>query len=176
MIRGEYIDAILSGRKRATIRLGIVKPKYERVMLHGGGRPVAIVRIEKVVHKKVRELTEEDAKLDGFRSKRELLRELHRVYGKVSPEDYVTILYLTVERRISEDEVKKMPPVDLARIALRYLRNELNEAEVKILEELVRTGSLRKTAVNIYGSIEKRWKIRKILREALRRLKEKNIL
>ncbi|HIC98413.1 MAG TPA: ASCH domain-containing protein, partial [Pyrodictiaceae archaeon] len=32
MVKGEYVDNILSGKKRATIRLGIVKLRYKELI------------------------------------------------------------------------------------------------------------------------------------------------
>ncbi|MCD6084489.1 MAG: ASCH domain-containing protein, partial [Desulfurococcales archaeon] len=81
MMRGEYARLLLSGRKKATIRLGKVIPKYDEVIIHSWGRPIAKAKIVKVVYKRIRELTNEDAWKDGFKTRDELLRELRRVYG-----------------------------------------------------------------------------------------------
>ncbi|MEB3787346.1 MAG: ASCH domain-containing protein, partial [Desulfurococcales archaeon] len=53
MLKGEYAELLLSGRKRATIRLGVVRPKYREVIIHGGGRPRAKAVIEGVEVKRV---------------------------------------------------------------------------------------------------------------------------
>ena len=176
MVKGEYVDAILSGEKRATIRLGIIKPRYEEVMLHGGGKPVAIVRIEEVIHKRVSELTDEDAKLDGFNSRSELIKALRRVYERVTPRDHVTILKFKVVRRIDPSELRHMPPVEVARIAMRYIRDELTQNDRRILEELLRTKSVRQTAVNLFGSIERRILVRRAINRAYKILKDKGII
>ncbi|RLE89356.1 MAG: ASCH domain-containing protein, partial [Thermoprotei archaeon] len=68
MVKGEYVDLILKGVKRTTIRLGIIKPKYNKIMIHGGGKPIALAKITNVEYKRINELTDEDARKDGFPS------------------------------------------------------------------------------------------------------------
>jgi hypothetical protein len=180
MLKGEYADKLLAGSKAATIRLGIVKPRYNEVVIHGKGRPLAKARITKVEYKRVRELTPEDARLDGFDTLEELLDALRRVYGNIAPDDYVTIIGLEVTQRLDmlppEDPYLGLEPADIARLALRYLREDLDAEEVKILEDLTRTNSIRSTALRLYGSIERRWRVRRALRKALRLLREKGLI
>ncbi len=180
MIKGEYADKLLSGEKKTTIRLGIVRPRYEEVIIHGHGRPLAKARIRGVIVKRVRELTDEDAVRDGFRSRRELLDALRRVYGDYGPDDYVTIIELEVTKRLdeldTEDPYMGLEPADIARLALRYLRGELSEEEVRVLEDLTRTNSIRETAIRLYGGIHRRWRVRRALRRALRMLLERGLI
>ena len=129
--------------------------------------------------KRVSELTDDDARLDGFRTREELLEELRRVYGSISPDDPVTIIELELVKRIegeNEDPYKGLEPADIARIALRYLQDELSEEEKRILLDLTRTNSIRMTAIRLYGGIHKRKRVRGALRKALRLLKAKGIL
>jgi len=179
MVKGKYVEKILSGEKKATIRLGIVKPKYDEVFIHGGGRPVALAKIVKVSHKRVKDLTDNDALKDGFSSKRELLKELKKNYDELNPNDYVTIIEFEVIKKLSELDYKDpwlgLKPAEIARIGLRYC-TDLNDEERRILEDLTRTESLRKTAIRLYGNISKRWIIRKVLRRVLKKLIEKGVL
>ena len=179
MLKKRYADKLLSGEKRATIRLGIVRVKYPELIVHSGGRPVAKVRVKNIRVKRVSELTDDDARLDGFRTREELLEELRRVYGSISPDDPVTIIELELVKRIEgedEDPYKGLEPADIARIALRYLQDELSEEEKRILLDLTRTNSIRMTATRLYGGIHKRKRVRGALRKALRLLKAKGIL
>ncbi len=180
MIKGDYADLILRELKRATIRLGIIKPRYDEVIIHSGGRPIAKVHIKNIRHKRVKELTDEDAQLDGFKDREELLRNLRKVYGKIDDNDIVTIIEYEVVQRLDhlpvEDPYLGLEPADIARIALRYLTNQLTENEKKILLDLTRTNSIRKTAINIFGTLNKRYIIRKVLRRAIDILKKKGIL
>jgi hypothetical protein len=175
MVKGEYVNDILSGRKRATIRLGRVQLKYNELIVHGGGRPVAKVRVENIVYKRVSELTDEDAKKDGFRNVKELLEALERAYGrKLKPDDTVTIIEFSVIQDLSklepQDPYLGLEPADIARLALRYIPERLSEEEKKILRDLTMTNSIRATAYRLYGDISRRWKVRRVLRRALHEL------
>ncbi len=180
MVKGEYVDDILSGRKKATIRLGKVKVKYNELIVHGGGRPVAKIRVTNVVYKKVRELTDEDAQKDGFKSLRELLEALRKVYGNLSPDDVVTIIEFDVVQNLSElepqDPYLGLSPADIARLALRYLRDTLSDEEKKVLRDLTITNSIRSTAIRLFGSLEKRWRVRRILRRSLSELLRRGLI
>ena len=180
MVKGRYVDLILSGKKTATIRLGLVRPRYKEMIVHGGGRPVAKISITKVVYKKVKELTEEDAIKDGFNNLSELLEELKKVYPNISNDDWVTIIEFKVIQRLDQLPVQEpymgLKPSDLARLGLRYLNNELNDKDKKILLELTRTNSIRMTAINLFGSIEKRYFVRKTLKKVLDLLLRKGII
>ena len=96
------------------------------------------------------------------------------------PDDKVTIIELEVTQRLDmlppEDPYMGLEPADIARLALRYIRALLEEEDVKILEDLTRTNSIRSTAVRLYGSIERRWRVRKALRKALRILRDQGLL
>lgn len=179
MVKGEYVDLILKGVKRTTIRLGIIKPKYNEIMIHGGGKPIALAKITNVEYKRINELTDEDARKDGFPSLKVLLKELRKSYGGIRPNDIVTIIEFIITKKLSDLDIKEpwlgLKPVEIARIALRYCEN-IPQEERKILEDLTRTKSIRKTATRLYGSINRRWKIRKVLRKYLDILVNKGII
>ncbi len=177
MVKGKYVKMILEGRKKTTIRLGIVKPKYRDVILHGGGSPVALIRITGVQVKKVKDLTDEDALRDGFRARKELIKALEKAYGKLDENQLVTIIEFHVLKPITreEDELMGLTPIEAARIALRY-DDQLGDEERRTLLELTRTNSLRKTAERVYGSIGAKWRIKRILRDSFKRLKERGVL
>ncbi len=180
MVKGRYVDLILSGRKTATIRLGVVKPKYEEMIVHGGGKPVAKIRVKRVVVKRVSELTDEDARLDGFETRDQLLDELRRHYGNLSENDRVTIIEFEVIQRLDHLEPQHpymgLDPADVARLALRYLKPKLDRSEEEILLDLTRTNSIRSTAIRLYGSLDARWRVRRVLKKALRELVRRGIV
>ncbi len=180
MLKGEYVNDILSGRKKATIRLGIVKLKHQELIVHGGGRPVAKIRVRNVRYKRVSELSDEDAAIDGFRSREELLEALRKAYGEIRSDDYVTIIEFEVVQRLDqlpvEDPYMGLEPADIARLALRYLQDEFSEEDVKILTDLTRTNSIRATALRLFRDLGKRWRVRRVLRRALRLLVERGYL
>ncbi|RLG81626.1 MAG: ASCH domain-containing protein [Thermoprotei archaeon] len=180
MVKGQYVKDILEGRKTATIRRGIVKPKYREVIIHGGGKPVAKVLIERVYHKRVLELTDDDARKDGFNSKEELVRELKKVYPGIEDNEWMTIIEFKLLQKLDSLDTSEpymgLNPVDVARIALRYLGDELDDNARMILLDLTKTASIRATATRIFGSVNKRYIIRNVLRRALKLLLDKGIL
>lgn len=179
MVKGEYAEKILEGAKTTTIRLGRVRTRYDEIIIHSGGRPIAKAVITSVRYKRVRDLTDEDARKDGFGSREELIEALRKAYGDVGPDSMVTIIEFRVSKRFDELETENpymgLDPADLARLALRYLRG-LGEEERRVLMDLTRTNSIRATSIRLYGSLGKRWVVRRILRRALRALREKGIL
>ncbi|MCE4600362.1 MAG: ASCH domain-containing protein [Desulfurococcales archaeon] len=180
MLKGEYAGKLFSGEKRATVRLGIVRVRHPEVIIHAGGRPVAKARIREIIVKQVKDLTDDDARLDGFKSKEELFRELKKMYRDISLDDYVSVITFDSIRRLdeqaSEDPYRGLSPGDLARIALRYLKDELDDEERRILLDLTRTNSIRLTATRLYGGVHRRKNVRRVLRRALHRLKELGVL
>ncbi len=179
MVKGKYVDLILEGKKTTTIRKGYWIPKSREIILHGGGRPFAVAEITDVIYKKVSELTDEDALRDGLKDKEELVKELKKAYGDVKPDDLVTIIKFKVVKKLTELDVKDpymgLKPVEVARLALRYL-NDLSEEDKKILRVLTEAESLREAAIRLYGDIGARWRIRKVLRRALREMVERGVL
>jgi len=180
MVRGEFVKPILEGVKKATIRMGIVVPKYDEVIIHGGGRPIAKAKITEVTYKKVSELTDADAALDGFNSREELIEALKKVYGRVYPDDVVTIIRFEVIQRLddvrSDDVYCGLSPSDIARIYLRYLREEAGGEDREMLEMLSRGLSIRDVAKKLYGSAERRARVRRVVRRALKELISRGIL
>ena len=180
MMRGEYARLLLGGRKKATIRLGKVIPKYDEVIIHSWGRPIAKAKIVKVVYKRIRELTNGDAWKDGFKTRDELLRELRRVYGDFNDNDLVTVIELEVVQRfdelVPEDPYLGLKPSDVGRLALRYLGSELSREELSILEELAKGRSIRWVAKKMTGSSLNRSKIRRVVRKALALLVKKGVI
>ncbi|HDI75637.1 MAG: ASCH domain-containing protein [Thermoprotei archaeon] len=178
-LKWRYVEILLKGKKKTTIRKGIVRPKYREVFIHSGGKVVAKAEIVNVKYKKVRDLSEEDARRDGFSSLQELLKELKKTYGKISSKDWVTIIELKVKSvlyGVSDGDVYLgLSPVDVARLALRY-NLELSEREKELLEEVSRSGSIRKASLNLYGRVDNRRALRRVIRKALRMLIEKDII
>jgi len=180
MVKGDYVDLILKGLKKATIRVGVIKPRYEEVIIHGGGKPIAKIHIKRVRYKRVKELNDFDARLDGFKNRQELLENLKRMYGKIHDDDIVTIIEYELIQRLDnlpiEDPYLGLNPADIARIALRYLSDQLSKKEKEILLDLTRTNSIRKTSLNLFKTLNKRYIIRKILKKVIEILKAKGYL
>ena len=90
----EYKKKILKGEKSSTIRLGKRK-KYkvgDIVELIVNEKPVARAVITKIEYLKVKDLTEERAKKDGFHTKKKLLQALKRHYPRIKDNSVITII------------------------------------------------------------------------------------
>lgn len=82
VFKKEYGRSIILGKKTTTIRLSSNVKKGDIVDVRVGDVHVGRAIIESVTVKKVSELTDSDARDDGFRSKEDLLNELRKIYGK----------------------------------------------------------------------------------------------
>ncbi len=82
LFKKEYGEGILKGTKTSTIRLSSSLKRGDEVEIVAGRVRLGVARIEDVEVKKVKELTDEDAHADGFKSREELMRALKRIYGR----------------------------------------------------------------------------------------------
>ncbi|MCS7143623.1 MAG: ASCH domain-containing protein [Archaeoglobaceae archaeon] len=90
----EFIQPILKGIKKTTIRKGIRSYPVGRVVeLTVDSKTFAFARVKKVIVKRISELSDMDAKLDGFRDKEELLNALKKIYGEIDDSDFITVVH-----------------------------------------------------------------------------------
>lgn len=90
----EFIPLILSGAKKTTIRRGIRSyPVGKVVELTVDGKPFAMAKVRKVVIKRISEINDEEAMIDGFFGREELIRALKKIYGEISDSDFVTVVH-----------------------------------------------------------------------------------
>ncbi|HIP74865.1 MAG TPA: ASCH domain-containing protein [Thermococcus paralvinellae] len=179
---GRYKEMILCGKKKATIRLGRkinLKPGDE-VLIHSGGYVLGKGIIKRVETKKVSELTDEDARLDGFRDKEELAKALMEHYKHLTPNTSVTIIEFELTKVLDKPILSAdFPyegnnPIEIAEKALKYLDN-LSFEEIALLNLFLKEGSLRKASYKL-GGLNKRYKIREVLRKAYEELKRKGLM
>ncbi len=96
----EYVAAILDGKKTTTVRRGIKSyPVGKLVELTVNNRTFALARVKKVVVKRLRELSDDDARRDGFESRSDLIAALRRIYGDIKDDEFVTVVHFEVARR-----------------------------------------------------------------------------
>ncbi|RLG91722.1 MAG: hypothetical protein DRO36_03605 [Candidatus Hecatellales archaeon] len=88
----EYKSKILSGEKTSTVRLKTNLKVGERVQIIVGGEKLGEAEIVDIKRKGISSLTDEDAKKDGFKNKRELLKALKKHYGKLPSNTKVYIV------------------------------------------------------------------------------------
>jgi hypothetical protein len=93
-ISSEFVPPILAGTKVSTIRSGVREyPVGPAIMQSRVGQ--IPIHITAIVHKKLGELQEDDARRDGFSSLASLKSSLHRFYPSLSNEDLVTVIEFT---------------------------------------------------------------------------------
>ncbi len=184
-IDSKYLRKILRGEKKSTIRLKRKKmakfSKGETVLINSGGKIVAKALIKDCKAKKVSELSDEDAKKDGFANKDELLRALKKHYRKrLTDNAEVTIIEFEITEKFTEamePEIMhygKYKPKEIAKLALEHLK--LEKADELILKMLVENkGSIRSVARRL-GGLEHRRIVRDVLRKAYEELKEVGII
>lgn len=181
MMKKDFAELVLAGIKTATIRLGVVKPKRKYVLLHSGGKVLAELEITGAEIKRVKDLTDEDAKQDGFEDKKSLVEVLKEIYGNIQGDDKVTIIRFKVVRRIGSSETSEfsqyldLKPVDVASIALRY-GIKLRPRDIIILKKVAESGSIRKAAVALFGDATKRKVVRRALNRAIKKLIESGVI
>ncbi|MEM4646993.1 MAG: ASCH domain-containing protein [Candidatus Nezhaarchaeales archaeon] len=94
----EYRRKIEKGLKKQTIRLSSSLKEGDRVKVVVGGEILGIARITKVERKALEELTDEDAKKDGFESLAQLIKALKKHYGRISSKREVCIIGFELEK------------------------------------------------------------------------------
>ncbi|MEL9991653.1 MAG: ASCH domain-containing protein [Thermoproteus sp.] len=170
MLSRRYLEDLLAGKKRATIRLGRVKRDHEAI-IHSGGKIVAVAEILDVRYKRVAELDDFDAQLDGYKDVRELKKALRRHYPQIKDGDVVSIIIFGNVKKVDMPEGSDylgLKPNELAELALKRL--ELKEEERRILGAVAKYKSIRRAALKLFGSVEKRKVIRRLLKRVAREL------
>lgn len=127
-VKRRYVRLILSGRKTSTIRLGSLQVRSRYLKVVSSGRPVAVVRVEEVIHKKVKDLTDEDAELDGFNGLTELFRELRSIYGDFMLDDDITIIRFSLVKVLEDPEAGWNHETSRGRASAMNLQSQVKRA------------------------------------------------
>lgn len=77
----DYAGKILSGEKTTTIRLSTNLKEGDMVEIYVGHVRIGKAIIKKIYRKKLKDLTLEEIKNDGFKSIDELMTNLAKIYG-----------------------------------------------------------------------------------------------
>jgi hypothetical protein len=173
--KDKYKELLKSGKKTATIRVQCYVKKGDEVFVHCGGRIIGTAKIIDVEEKSLDELSDEDAKADGFSSKEELLEEIKKLYGNPKKVYLIRFKFKAFKNEIDPHEMyySDADLVEIAKKALEHL--SLSEKDKKILQLFVKTGSIRKTAMKL-GGLKKRGVIRKILRSCYDELRRRGFI
>jgi len=95
----KYLDKVLRGDKRVTLRLGIVMPRKQLVYILSGDMVYGEAIIENVQYMRIREVDTGILREEGVSSIDELVEELKELYGSVKPDDVVSVIRFRVIRK-----------------------------------------------------------------------------
>ncbi|HFC49252.1 MAG TPA: ASCH domain-containing protein [Thermofilum sp.] len=178
----KYYEKLRSEAKKITIRMvskRLPKPG-DLVYIVCGGLILGIARVTSVVIKSLGSLGNYEVKEEGFNSLEELLEAIKGHYPGIKEDTLVVVIRFEWEKKfdppVSETEYfrgTKYTPKQIAKIALENLN--LSEMEREVLIALSEEGSIRAAAKRL-GGLEKRDSVRRILKRAVKQLKEKEII
>lgn len=99
----DYVEPILKGEKKTTIRKGIKLNLLKKGKETGNIADLvseeevfAQAKITKVIVKRADELNDVDAVLDGFNNLEELMSALKQIYSELNDNDLITIIHFDV--------------------------------------------------------------------------------
>lgn len=91
-LRPEFFDDVRQGKKRSTIRAGRGNLKVGPLILQSKF-DILTVELTEVIYKKFGELTQEDARADGFATLEELRKTLKQFYPNLHQNSIVTLIH-----------------------------------------------------------------------------------
>ncbi|MEM1693658.1 MAG: hypothetical protein QXV81_05860 [Ignisphaera sp.] len=106
---------------------------------------------------------------------------MEKLYGRsIDLGEIVTVIEFRIVKRFTDlneyDIYMGLTPIDIAMLSNRYLKYELSDEDLKIINTILRYKSIRIASLKLFGSLSKRWIIRRTLRLCLDRLVEKGII
>ncbi|MFA4645986.1 ASCH domain-containing protein [Pyrococcus kukulkanii] len=158
LLDNKYKTKIISGKKVTTVRYG----KYEAkpgsevyIVITPSDTAIAKAKIKEIRTKRVKELTNEDAKLDGFSNVKELVRELSRIYGELYGDDEVTIIEFEDVKPLREGIPLKWlkglnyrDPYEIVELALDNFSSLKLTQDVEIILKRIKERGVREAAKN----------------------------
>lgn len=111
----------------------------------------------------------------------ELLNDLKNIYkADIDIDTAVTVIEFEVIKKFDEIDIRDtylgFSPHTIAVLANRYLRDILSKDERNIVEHMLRYKSIRATTVKLFGSLDRKWITRSILRRLLKKIIDKGII
>ena len=95
----EYKKKIKEGLKTQTIRLSTSLKEGDVVEVVAGGEVLGTAKITRVERRTLEELTDDDARKDGFENVAQLIKALRRHYGKISNDREVYVIGFELRRK-----------------------------------------------------------------------------
>jgi Uncharacterized conserved protein len=177
-----YLDKLIKGEKSLTVRAK--KPNLKPgdiALVHSQGMILGKVRILGVRAKRLREISEEEATQDGFRSVDELKAALRKHYPHLKDDDYVYVVKFEWVERYDPplaEEAHSWPyaltPAEVAQLALSS-GIALSEEDREILDLLAREKSIRRAAIKL-GGLSLRTFVRGVVRRVALELEIRGLL
>lgn len=92
-LNSRFFPDIRTGSKTSTVRKGKRNVRVgERLVLTDNSRNRIEVEVSQVDFKRLDELTDDDARRDGFGSARDLAEVLREFYPRIRPQDVLTVV------------------------------------------------------------------------------------
>lgn len=90
----DYVSKILTGEKKSTIRLSTDLKEGDVVEVYAGFVRIGRAVVKKVYRKKLDELSNEEIRVDGFKSREDLYKALAKIYGskRINSNPYVYVI------------------------------------------------------------------------------------
>ena len=177
-----YLDKLLSGEKTLTIRA--VRPNLKRgdiALVHSMGLILGKVRILSVTSKRLRDISESEAREDGFNSLEELKEALKKHYPRLREDSFVYVVRFEWIERFDPPLGERdyvwpyaLSHQDVAKLALSS-GVPLSDEEREVLRALVNEGSIRKAAIKL-GGLNLRPLVRAVLHKAAVELEKRGLL
>ena len=178
LIDSVYRSKILSGKKSTTIRYGDYEAKPGKeiyIVVRPSDTAIAKVKIKGVSKKKVKELTNEDARKDGFKDIKELLKTLNKIYGGLDAEDEVSIIEFELIKPLEGIPLKLLKglnyrePDEVARL---YVESGVSASrDVDLIMKHIKESGI-KSATRRYGAA----RVKKALLDAYHKLYESDYI
>ena len=87
-----FVDLVINGKKTSTIRYGFVFISDNPVTFMSKKRKIQVFVTQVDYSKCYKDLTDEDARTDGFYSLEALKKEIENFYPNIKPNDQITII------------------------------------------------------------------------------------
>ncbi len=177
-----YLDKLLRGEKKITIRA--TKPNLKRgdvALVHSMGLILGKVRILGVTAKRLRDISEKEAREDGFSSVEELRNALRKHYPRLRDDSFVYVVRFEWLERFDPPLGERdyawpysSSPHEVAQLALST-GIPLSDEEREVLQALAAEGSIRRAAVKL-GGLSLRPLVRAVLHKVAGELERRGLL
>lgn len=87
------MELLQAGRKKCTVRLGTASVATPEIYFSDGRSNVRVRILRIDTTRRLKDLTDQDARDEGFETRQQLLDDLKRFYPWAGPEQPITVIY-----------------------------------------------------------------------------------